>query len=102
MIAGEDRSGALSLGGLRASVAKAAGHSDLVSTEGSARQHGRGIARAIPVGELSTLRKPSFRGDAAIAEEGEKGEATGEHPATKGVMPVVGPLYQKWFDTTFD
>ena len=92
VIAGEDRSGALSLGGLRASVAKAAGHSDLVSTEGSARQHGRGIARAIPVGELSTLHKPSFRGDAAVAEEGEKGEATGEHPATKGVMPIVGPF----------
>ncbi len=35
-----------------ASIAKTGDHELLVSTEGSARQHGRGIAQAIPMSEL--------------------------------------------------
>jgi molybdopterin-containing oxidoreductase family iron-sulfur binding subunit len=37
----------------RATVTKAAGHTPLVSTEGSARQHGRGIARAVTAAQLA-------------------------------------------------
>ena len=50
----EDRAGALALTCTKARVTKGADHTLLVSTEGSARQHGRGIARAI----LPGLRSP--------------------------------------------
>ncbi|HEX3160387.1 MAG TPA: 4Fe-4S dicluster domain-containing protein [Gemmatimonadaceae bacterium] len=53
---GEDsRSGALSLV-TTARVTKAAGHADLVTTEGSARQHGRNIAQAVAVSALAALQ----------------------------------------------
>ncbi|HSA56866.1 MAG TPA: molybdopterin-dependent oxidoreductase [Gemmatimonadaceae bacterium] len=45
--------GQLALTQARARVAKAEGHSPLVSTEGSARQHGRGIARALTAAQLA-------------------------------------------------
>jgi molybdopterin-containing oxidoreductase family iron-sulfur binding subunit len=92
-IAGEEKSGALALAGLKASVSKAAGRSDLVTTEGSARQHGRGIARAIPVAELAKLEKPSFRGEPMPApHEEEKGKKEETHGGKAGVAPVVGPF----------
>ena len=51
--AAEDaRSGAIALVSTKASARKGAGHSRLVTTEGSGRQHGRGIARAITVEQL--------------------------------------------------
>ena len=50
--AGEDKAGALVLSGTKATLTKLVDHSLLVSTEGSARQHGRGVAQAIAVGEL--------------------------------------------------
>jgi molybdopterin-containing oxidoreductase family iron-sulfur binding subunit len=46
------RSGALALASTKAQVTKAGEHSDLVTTEGSARQHGRGIAQAMLASEL--------------------------------------------------
>ncbi|MGQ0764702.1 MAG: 4Fe-4S dicluster domain-containing protein [Gemmatimonadota bacterium] len=49
-----DAAGGLALTQSRAQVARAAGRSDLVSTEGSARQHGRGIARALTVAEYTS------------------------------------------------
>ena len=89
--AGEDKSGALALSGLKCSVVKAAGRSPLVTTEGSARQHGRGIAQAIMPAQLATLEPPSLRGEPmpaashpAVAEGGEHGAAK------KGVVPLVG------------
>jgi molybdopterin-containing oxidoreductase family iron-sulfur binding subunit len=48
----EDHAGALALMSTKARVTKIGDHSALVSTEGSARQHGRGIARAIAAAEL--------------------------------------------------
>ena len=54
----------------KARVTKAAGHSRLVTTEGSARQHGRGIARAILASELSAppaQHGHEFMGDASHA-----------------------------------
>jgi molybdopterin-containing oxidoreductase family iron-sulfur binding subunit len=46
-------SGGLVLTSVKARVAKAADQSPLVSTEGSARQHARGIGRAVTVAELN-------------------------------------------------
>ncbi|HEY0997584.1 MAG TPA: 4Fe-4S dicluster domain-containing protein, partial [Gemmatimonadaceae bacterium] len=37
---------------MKASLSKTGENETLVSTEGSARQHGRGIAQAVPIGEL--------------------------------------------------
>jgi molybdopterin-containing oxidoreductase family iron-sulfur binding subunit len=49
----ENASGGLALVSTKASVTKAGGSMLLATTEGSARQHLRDIARAIPVGELA-------------------------------------------------
>ena len=48
-----DGGGRLAWTQAKARVAKAVGHSRLVSTEGSARQHGRGIARAVTAAQLA-------------------------------------------------
>jgi Fe-S-cluster-containing dehydrogenase component len=48
-----DGGGRLALTQARATVAKAAGASRLVTTEGSARQHGRGLARAMTAAQLA-------------------------------------------------
>ena len=50
--AADDKAGALVLTGTKAKITKLAHNSLLVSTEGSARQHGRGIAQAVAVGDL--------------------------------------------------
>jgi anaerobic selenocysteine-containing dehydrogenase/Fe-S-cluster-containing dehydrogenase component len=52
--------------GLKATLSKSGGKEELVSTEGSARQHGRGIAQAIVATDLGTLR---------VASGGEHGAA---------------------------
>ena len=92
IVAGEDKSGALALSGLKCSVAKTAGHSPLVTTEGSARQHGRGIAQAIVPSQLAALKPPSLRGEPMPAESHPAAAEGGEHGAAKkGVVPIVGP-----------
>lgn len=48
-----DASGGLALVSTKVRVSKAGGHQQIVTTEGSARQHGRGIGQAVHVGELS-------------------------------------------------
>jgi molybdopterin-containing oxidoreductase family iron-sulfur binding subunit len=48
-----DAAGGLALTSVKARVAKTADHSPLVSTEGSARQHGRGIGLAVAVADLN-------------------------------------------------
>jgi anaerobic selenocysteine-containing dehydrogenase/Fe-S-cluster-containing dehydrogenase component len=48
----DGKSGATVLASTKAGVAKASGSSRLVTTEGSGRQHGRGIARALTVADL--------------------------------------------------
>ena len=89
---GEDRSGSPALSGAKCTVVKAAGHSDLVTTEGSARQHGRGIAQAVAAVEVGTLEAPPLRGD-AIDSKGHEGARAGEQGAApKGVVPLVGPF----------
>jgi molybdopterin-containing oxidoreductase family iron-sulfur binding subunit len=54
--AGSNAAGGHALTQLKARVTKAEGHSPLVSTEGSARQHGRGIAQAITAADLTAGR----------------------------------------------
>jgi molybdopterin-containing oxidoreductase family iron-sulfur binding subunit len=61
-------SGVLVRGPVRASLTKGDGHSLLVTTEGSARQHGRGIARAMTVADLAqpaAAETHEFVGDAS-------------------------------------
>mgnify|MGYP002778176065 CR=1 len=53
--AGEDAAGGLVLTAGTARVTRTGDHSELVSTEGSARQHGRGIGDAVLVTELGGL-----------------------------------------------
>ncbi|GAB1341030.1 molybdopterin-dependent oxidoreductase [Gemmatimonas sp.] len=50
--AGWDAAGGLALGNLKAKVTVGTDNSPLVTTEGSARQHGRGIGQAMPIGVL--------------------------------------------------
>jgi Fe-S-cluster-containing dehydrogenase component len=52
-----DGAGGLVLTAAAASIRKTGDHVRLPSTEGSARQHGRGIAQAVVVTELGTLRQ---------------------------------------------
>jgi len=54
-----DSSGALAYVSTKARVAKAGGHHELVTTEGSARQHGRGIARAVAAASLGQPYDPA-------------------------------------------
>jgi Fe-S-cluster-containing dehydrogenase component len=71
----EDRAGSVNIAGTKASVSVAGGNSLIVTTEGSARQHGRGIGQAILVTELASGKagseatgaehKPEFPGDAS-------------------------------------
>ncbi len=62
-------SGALALTQAKAKVTRAGARSDLVTTEGSARQHGRGIAQAITVADVIAGRFKEeahhFPGDAS-------------------------------------
>ena len=49
-----DAGGGLALTSVMATVTKAAEHSPLVTTEGSARQHGRGIGLAVLASQLGS------------------------------------------------
>jgi Fe-S-cluster-containing dehydrogenase component len=63
----EDRAGSVSFVSTKAKVSAAAGHSLIVTTEGSARQHGRGIGQAILIAELEheSQEHHEFPGDAS-------------------------------------
>jgi anaerobic selenocysteine-containing dehydrogenase/Fe-S-cluster-containing dehydrogenase component len=63
----EDRAGSVSFISTKAKVSAASGHSLIVTTEGSARQHGRGIAQAVLVAELEheSHEQHEFPGDAS-------------------------------------
>jgi molybdopterin-containing oxidoreductase family iron-sulfur binding subunit len=78
----EDRAGALALTCTKARVTKGADHTLLVSTEGSARQHGRGIARAITATELmaatSSGAEETAAARAATAPDSGTGGGDGE------------------------
>ncbi len=69
-----DNAGGFALVSTKATLTKTGDHETLVSTEGSARQHGRGIAQAVPI----TTLLAGGRGDRATAE------GAAEHGATSG------------------
>ncbi|MBI3566591.1 MAG: 4Fe-4S dicluster domain-containing protein [Gemmatimonadetes bacterium] len=89
-VAEDAKSGAVTLVSTRAGVKKADGSSRLVTTEGSGRQHGRGIARAVSVadfikgdlhdekeefvGQASTAFLPGLRSPVANDAQGELGD----------------------------
>ncbi|MBY0492018.1 MAG: 4Fe-4S dicluster domain-containing protein [Gemmatimonadaceae bacterium] len=64
--AGFDAAGGLILGGLKGKVTVSEDSSPLVTTEGSARQHGRGIGQAIPIGVLLGTEKEEEEHEHAI------------------------------------
>jgi len=71
----EDRAGGIAYSSARAQVTKAAGHSHIVTTEGSARQHGRGIGQAITLAELRTSAVSHDPGAAHATEVAPQGDA---------------------------
>ena len=74
-----DRSGALAWTSSKARVTKTGRHDVLVTTEGSARQHGRGIARAIVVGDLGRHAAPGAEHATSVAPQGDP--ASAQEPA---------------------
>jgi molybdopterin-containing oxidoreductase family iron-sulfur binding subunit len=86
----EDAAGGLALTATRARVTKTGAHSDLVSTEGSARQHGRGIARAVTVTGLGGLSAPVLREDTGSEGADEVGPSGGNTGGVKSGQPSGG------------
>jgi len=70
---GNDAAGGLILTATKATVTKTADHETFPSTEGSARQHGRGIAQALNVDELN--REPGREGEGHEALPGDASHA---------------------------
>ncbi len=97
-VAEEARSGGLVFTAGKGSVSKVGRQEELVTTEGSARQHGRGIGQAVLVGELDTLKKRVWRDEdpKKYAEAHPAEHHGGEHEAEGGhgaaVAPIVGPF----------
>jgi molybdopterin-containing oxidoreductase family iron-sulfur binding subunit len=85
----EDRAGGVAFVSTKADVTKAGGYAHIVTTEGSARQHGRGIGQAIAIADLRAGRPGYDSGNANKAEvaelggqeapAGQHGEAGAEH-----------------------
>jgi molybdopterin-containing oxidoreductase family iron-sulfur binding subunit len=78
LAAGSDAAGGLALVSTRATLTKTGDSEALVSTEGSARQHGRGIAQALLVTQLGGLQQAKGAQNAAgLAAEGTGGGESG-------------------------
>ncbi|HMG69539.1 MAG TPA: molybdopterin-dependent oxidoreductase [Gemmatimonadaceae bacterium] len=79
---GEDRAGGVAFVSTKASVSKAGGYKQIVTTEGSARQHGRGIGQAIAIADLRAGRPGHDTGASHVAEVASTAApegAAGEH-----------------------
>jgi anaerobic selenocysteine-containing dehydrogenase/Fe-S-cluster-containing dehydrogenase component len=77
----EDRAGGIAFVSTKAKVSKAGGNTQIVSTEGSARQHGRGIGQAVAIAELRTSRPAQT---ATGAEHATEVAPQGGHETPKG------------------
>jgi molybdopterin-containing oxidoreductase family iron-sulfur binding subunit len=107
--------GGLVLDGMKVSIAKTGEHRTLPSTEGSARQHGRGIARAIEAAELNRPEQeehevlpgaasaeflPGLRSPVAADAQGELGAPTAaDQGKLKGMYDpndVRGMAKRRW------
>ena len=80
---GEDRAGGLAFVSTKATVSKAAGYAHIVTTEGSARQHGRGIGQAIAMADLKS------EGPEARHEHGEEMAGDAPHQFLPGLRSPV-------------
>jgi anaerobic selenocysteine-containing dehydrogenase/Fe-S-cluster-containing dehydrogenase component len=87
----EDRSGAFVYASTRADVTKAGGSTWIVTTEGSSRQHGRGIGQAIAVGELATGGNEAgvSGGNQEPREKGEEMPGDASHEFLPGMRSPV-------------
>ena len=65
---GEDRAGGIAFVSTKANVTRAGGYAHIVTTEGSARQHGRGIGQAIAIADLRAGRPGYDSGNANASE----------------------------------
>ena len=70
---GEDRAGGIAFVATKANVSKAGGSAHIVTTEGSSRQHGRGIGQAIAIADLRAGRPGHDTGAAHAAELAQNG-----------------------------
>ena len=80
---GENRAGGVAFVSTKANVTKAGGYAQIVTTEGSARQHGRGIGQAIAIADLRAGRPGFDSGNAhasEIAQNGGPETPAGERP----------------------
>jgi molybdopterin-containing oxidoreductase family iron-sulfur binding subunit len=82
----EDRTGSMSLSRTKAKVTKDGAFSRLVTTEGSARQHGRGIGQAVVVADLGKQKGAEAHESVAPGEHLPAGEngAQGAEPEFPG------------------
>jgi molybdopterin-containing oxidoreductase family iron-sulfur binding subunit len=81
---GEDRAGGVAFVSTKANVSRAGGAAHIVTTEGSARQHGRGVGQAIAIADLRAGRPghdPGAAHAAEVAQNGGPETPTGERPA---------------------
>ena len=103
LVPGTNAAGGFALVSTKASIRKTGNNEVLVSTEGSARQHGRGIAQAIPLAELLAGARgkeheeqvageanhgflPGLRSPVAADAQGQLGAPTAEdHGKDKGM-----------------
>jgi molybdopterin-containing oxidoreductase family iron-sulfur binding subunit len=106
------RSGASALVSTKASLRKAAGHSRLVTTEGSGRQHGRGIARALSaeqlvrgetrdereefLGQASTDFLPGLRSPVANDAQGDLGDPKSKEKGQYDPNHWSGVAKRRW------
>ncbi|MDA1080419.1 MAG: 4Fe-4S dicluster domain-containing protein [Gemmatimonadetes bacterium] len=106
------RSGQFALSGGRASIAKAVGTARLVTTEGSARQHDRGIAQAITIdqfragegvehphvfpGQASTEFLPGLRAPVANDAQGDLGDPLSTQKGQYDPAHWSGAAKRRW------
>jgi Fe-S-cluster-containing dehydrogenase component len=77
-LAFDAKSGALAWTSTKIKLTKTGDFTPLVSTEGSARQHGRGVAQAIEARELGIVPTPAEAEKAGSGEEHMQGDASHE------------------------
>ena len=82
----EDRAGGVAFVSTKVNVSKAGGYDHIVTTEGSARQHGRGIGQAIAIADLRAGRPGHDTGMAHATEIAQNGGPE----APKGSRPEGG------------
>jgi Fe-S-cluster-containing dehydrogenase component len=115
--AAEDRAGGIAFVSTKANVTKAGGYAHIVTTEGSARQHGRGIGQAIAIADLKTGGAehkpggehaeemagdapheflPGLRSPVANAAEGEQGDPNSNDKGMYDPKHWSGMAKRRW------